>query len=731
MWRKLHSLPGLLAAVFLIVLAVTGAILSVSPALERSGAIVPAVGEVSVAQLAERVTAHYPGTEQIKRLPSGAVVVYYMNDGNPGADLVNPVTGQGIEPYQPSAFFRWVKDLHRAFLLEDGGRLLAGLAAFVMVLMCVSGAFMLARRAGGWRRLLRPFKGTGDTRIHSELARFAVIGLLLSALTGSYMSAVRFGILPDVVGSEPAFPAEVSGGTPAAIGSLDALINTDLSNLQELVFPYPDDPQDVFSLSTDQGAGFIDQSTGELLKYAATPANSQFYDLMMRLHTGEGFWWLGLILGAAALTVPVLSISGTRLWWQRRRAAGRALDNADSTTADTLILVGSESNTTWGFANELHAQLAAAGRRVLAVDMNQLAKEYPQASTLFVLTATYGDGGAPASADTFLEKLPHFRPPNGLKFAVLGFGDRQFAKFCQFAVDVDAALAARGLERLAAIGCVDRQSPEQFNQWGNLITDVIGVPLALIHNPTPAPRFELALVDRADFGVAIQAPTSILRFGPVAGNKVDALPDFDAGDLIGILPPGGKAPRYYSLASSNADGLLEICVRKQPDGLCSGFLHNLAPGDRIQGFIQHNPDFRPAVGSHPIILIGAGAGIGPLAGFIRKNNAKHPMYLYWGGRNPQSDFLYEPELGRYLEDRRLTGLNTAFSRTPENAYVQDKIIEDASNVRHMIETGAQILVCGGRDMAAGVKQVINEILIPLEMDVDTLKRDGRYLEDVY
>jgi sulfite reductase (NADPH) flavoprotein alpha-component len=185
------------------------------------------------------------------------------------------------------------------------------------------------------------------------------------------------------------------------------------------------------------------------------------------------------------------------------------------------------------------------------------------------------------------------------------------------------------------------------------------------------------------------------------------------------------------LASSNEDGLLEICVRKQPDGLCSRFLHNLTPGDRIQGFIQHNPDFRHAVGSHPIILVGAGAGIGPLAGFIRKNNAKHPMYLYWGGRNPHSDFLYEPELSRYLEDHRLTGLNTAFSRTPENAYVQDKITEDASNVRHMIETGAQILVCGGRDMAVGVKQVINEILIPLEMDVDTLKRDGRYLGDVY
>lgn len=740
MWRKLHSLPGLFAALFLTVLAITGAILSVSPALERSSAIVPATGEVDVAQLAERVVEQYPGTQQIERSPSGSVIVYYSRDGAQGADLVNPLTGQGIGQYAPSAFFRWVKDLHRAFLQDDGGRLLAGAMALLMVLMCVSGAFLLARRVGGWRYLLKPFKGGGNHRIHAELARFAVIGLLLSALTGTYMSAVRFGVLPEAAGSEPSFPAEVSGGEPAPIGSLEALRNTDLNNLRELVFPYPDDPQDFFSLSTRQGSGFIDQSTGRFLKYQATPTNSQIVDWIVRLHTGEGLWWLGLILGAAALTVPVLSVTGARIWWLRRRASGKALNNADDTTADTVILIGSENNTTWGFARELHEQLTEAGRRVRSVEMNQLAEEYPQASMLFVLTSTYGDGGPPASANMFMERLRRFRNTEGLTFAVLGFGDQQFAKFCQFAVDVDQALESQGLDRLEQVTLIDQQSTEQFNEWGNRIADLTGFPLALTHNPAPAARFDLELVDRADFGLEIQAPTSIFRFGPaskktrfrgVFGKRISPLPDFEAGDLIGIFPPGNKAPRYYSLASSSEDGSLEICVRKQPGGLCSGFLHDLKPGERIQGFIQRNPDFRPARGNTPIILIGAGAGIGPLAGFIRKNNSHNPMYLYWGGRNPQSDFLYQPELGRYLEDRRLTGLNTAFSRTQERAYVQDKIIEDAPDVRQMIEKGAQILVCGGRDMALGVKQVINDILRPLEMDVESLKREGRYLEDVY
>ena len=122
MLRQLHGLPGLLVALFLVTLAVTGAVLALAPAMDRATAVIPAVGEVSVAELAGRVLVHYPGTEQIVRGPSGGVVVYYSRDGQPGADIVNPLTGEGIAPYEPSVFFTWIRDLHRSFLLDDAGR---------------------------------------------------------------------------------------------------------------------------------------------------------------------------------------------------------------------------------------------------------------------------------------------------------------------------------------------------------------------------------------------------------------------------------------------------------------------------------------------------------------------------------------------------------------------------------------------------------------------------------
>jgi sulfite reductase (NADPH) flavoprotein alpha-component len=89
------------------------------------------------------------------------------------------------------------------------------------------------------------------------------------------------------------------------VGTLKALGNFDLGELRELVFPYPGDPQDVYSLSTAGGSGFVDQATGELLQFQPRSDSGVLQDWIVRLHTGEGLWWLGLIL-ALRTAVPAL-----------------------------------------------------------------------------------------------------------------------------------------------------------------------------------------------------------------------------------------------------------------------------------------------------------------------------------------------------------------------------------------------------------------------------------------
>jgi len=399
-----------------------------------------------------------------------------------------------------------------------------------------------------------------------------------------------------------------------------------------------------------------------------------------------------------------------------------------------VILVGSEGNTTWGFARTLHDALTQAGHRVHTAPMNALASAYPAARRLLILAATYGDGGPPASGNQFLARLRRFQFTAQQRFAVLGFGDRQFPHFCQFALDVEAALQAHGGTPLCALDMIDRQSPQEFARWGRNLGEAMGTPLQLEHNPARPHTRSLQLTERVEYGTDTDTPTTVFRFIAAPHGKRwfrRRLPYFEAGDLVGILPPGSHVPRFYSLASASKEGLLEICVRKHTDGLCSGYLHNLKPGDCIDAFIRPNPEFRPASGKAPVILIGAGTGIGPLAGFIKHNTPHHPMYLYWGGRNPQSDFLYQNELQDYLADQRLTRLSTAFSRTDDSAYVQDRINTDKDELRQLIRDGAQILVCGGREMANGVREVIDHIIAPLNVSVQTLKAEGRYREDVY
>ena len=172
-------------------------------------------------------------------------------------------------------------------------------------------------------------------------------------------------------------------------------------------------------------------------------------------------------------------------------------------------------------------------------------------------------------------------------------------------------------------------------------------------------------------------------------------------------------------------------MRKHPGGLCSGQLLALKPGQTIRAFVRHNPAFHAAAGRSPLILIGAGTGIGPLAGFIRGNSGKRPVHLVFGMRHPDSDFLYREDLAAWQADGRLAQLTTAISRGAKPRYVQDVLRAESAELIRLVHEGARIMVCGGRDMAAGVAEALTDILAPTGLTPLALKAEGRYAEDIY
>ena len=734
MIRALHRWPGLLALALVTVLSLSGAALSVFPAAERLTAPQAEAG-LTVATLAARVQTAYPGVEQIRRAPSGRITAYWFDQGTPGAAVIDPDTGQGVASADPNQVERWLTNLHRSLFLGDGGRMVMAAGAVAMLVLALSGAALVARRNGGWRLWFARTRGPLAGRLHVEIARIAVAGLMLSSATALWMTASTFDLLPD--GAAPPVPAEVSGTTGAALADLALLGETPVADLRELTFPYPGDTTDVFTLKTEAGTGTLDQGTGDLLAWGDLTAWEHVSETIYMLHTGQGAATLGLVLGMMAMGVPALGVTGALTWLAGRRGRPRIRANRPAGRAETILLVGSEGGSTWGFAATLHAALTEAGQSVHTAPMSAFAPDrYKAARRIILLAATYGDGAAPASARGFLDRLNALDRAPDAPLAVLGFGDRSFPAYCAYAREVADAARAKGWDALLPLDTVDRQSPQDFARWGRALGAALGIDLDLVHQPAHPAAGTLTLLSRRDYGAEVQAPTAILRFAlprPTLWQRLTGagFARFEAGDLVGILPAGSGVPRLYSLASGRRDGFLEIVVRRQPGGLCSGQLTALEPGDTVTAFLRCNPGFRTGRGRTPLILIGAGTGIGPLAGFVRGNSRRRPVHLFFGMRHKDSDFLYGEELPRWLAEGRLARLVTAVSRGARPHYVQDALRAEAAEVARLVRAGARVMVCGGRDMATGVADALDEILAPMGLGPATLKAEGRYVEDVY
>lgn len=730
MFRVLHRCAGLIGALLLIAVALTGAILAVFPAVEATSR----ANTLDAGHLISAISATVPGAEQITVDDNGRMVAVRFGANGFEQIRVDGTTGEAIGPVETNATELWFEDLHRSLFLGDTGHLIVIGATVAMIFLCVSGYALAARRMGGWSRLFARDRSGGAGGWHLKIARIAGIGIIISSVTGLWMAGATLGVIPETA-PNPAYPTEVSTGVAADPSTLPELTLIEGSTIRAITLPRADVPGTAFLVETDAGAGYIDPVTGDLLSWDNRDGWSRAMDVIHLLHTGQGLAWLGLILGLASLVVPALSGTGVLIW-----LAGRITGQpkfAPAGKAEVVILVGSEGGTTWRFANALGLALQSAGKTVHVGPMSGFAPQrYTQAAQIVAFAATYGEGDAPSGAAGFLDRLDAAKPLQA-PLSVLGFGDSSYPTYCAYADQVRDTAKARGWALGDAQGSVNRQSERDFTDWATHFGQSIGVDLsAVATHLADRPTSNLTLISSRMYGEDAQAPTAILRFALPKVSVMDRLlgrgfAGLRAGDLLNILPEGSTAPRAYSLASGTRDGFLEICVRKQPGGLCSTQLCTLTEGDTVTAYATRNASFHPERDKAPLLLVGAGAGIGALAGFARENKAKRPLHLYFGIRSDRDGYPYDREFAHWQTDGRMTARTLAVSRGTPARYVQDALEADADRVATLITGGARVIVCGGRDMADGVRKALNHILERHGLAVDLLKSEGRYVEDVF
>ena len=226
-----------------------------------------------------------------------------------------------------------------------------------------------------------------------------------------------------------------------------------------------------------------------------------------------------------------------------------------------------------------------------------------------------------------------------------------------------------------------------------------------------------------------------------------------AQGLVKALRP--LTPRMYSIASSQAAVDAEVHLTlahveyehegEARWGVASRFLSELDEGDKLPIFIEENPRFRlPADSSRDVVMIGPGTGIAPFRAFVQERSASEASgrnWLFFGNPHFASDFLYQTEWQRALQDGDLDRLDLAFSRDQaEKVYVQHKLLERASDLYEWIQGGAHVYVCGD---ATRMAKDVHQALLRIAQDegglddaqakqwLDDLAAQGRYARDVY
>lgn len=228
---------------------------------------------------------------------------------------------------------------------------------------------------------------------------------------------------------------------------------------------------------------------------------------------------------------------------------------------------------------------------------------------------------------------------------------------------------------------------------------------------------------------------------------------WSAAAFVKALRP--LTPRMYSIASSQAVvdeevhlTLANVAYEYEGEerwGVASNFLTRLSEGEKLPIFIEENQRFRlPADDSRDVIMIGPGTGIAPFRAFVQERSASAASgrnWLFFGNPHFSSDFLYQTEWQKALKDGDLDRLDLAFSRDQSHkVYVQDKLLEHASELYVWIQAGAHIYVCGDATrMAKDVHQALLRIAqqegaldeAQAKEWLDELAAQGRYARDVY
>ena len=684
----------------------------------QSYALTSSMEDIHISDFITSLKPHFVFVDKIEINRCGQLLITGEHKNNSfGTWDWNPDTSEAKDADQKRGrLVQWMTILHRSFFLGTIGRVWAAISAFLLLAFLFSGLLLW------WNTYGPKISRTGVFHVDFGLAVFLPLSLL--AGTGLAMSADHFGFLNPEEEKVEVFPLNET--VTRNCEAFDAFQSLLLSDLAALEYPFVVDEGEWFRIQFRDGSAVkLDALTGAKIESTEYAWGAKSLRWMDDVHTGERNIVWALLWLVSSLVTCAVSVTGVMIW-RRNKIARVSRVLLELRDPDVCLVVGSQGGTTWNFANAFADGLMAQGCKVEIQDFERF---HPKASirNVVFMVSTYGRGRAPDHLCDWrntVENWPAFS--NELKLAVVGFGDRKYPEFAEFGRSLMTALFENRVKPgEIPFYTVNAQNWEEFQTRVHMVCKSMRLPevqMQVVDEPVePSSEFELQLTARHVLG-----SLAWLIFEPLEVNGYKPT----SGDLLSVTPPGSKSERLYSLAVLN-NGTWGVSVRLIPDGICSGWLHSISLGSKIQVDVKPNPEFHlPMWQDQPMLLIANGSGIGPLLGMIEKLPDDQNAVLIWGLQTEDQASFARGIIDEAIERRALSRWYLACSR-PLNGpkrYVQDIITNDLDAGATWANSRSRLIICGSHEMEEGVEAALFSIDAAA---VSSIKLEGRWQADCY
>ncbi|TYO64002.1 PepSY domain-containing protein [Bradyrhizobium hipponense] len=367
---QVHSIAGLVLALLLAVIALTGAVMSFEDEIvdHLNADIMRVASRPAPMLMPDEVVARLKAAEigQVSAVtlssdPSAAVRLRFARDeqgARPSSLYVDPYDARVLGTPRGEEFFATVRKLHRWLLIpgdaKGWGRQITGVAALGLIVMLVSGLVLRwPRRASSAKMWLKPNLGLGGRGLHRSL--HVVIGTwvlpvyLVMTLTGLWYSFdwYKDGVVwllsrPQVAPAkmQPKIPTKA----PRAAGRAEPaqpigfdrawsnFLHDEGGRFSRALLTLPAGAGTVIrirswgkdsTLDTTRDEFRVDAVTGQLVsaeRYADKTFGEEIIANLLDIHRGAILGWPGkLAFMIAAALMPLFAVTGILLYLSRRR----------------------------------------------------------------------------------------------------------------------------------------------------------------------------------------------------------------------------------------------------------------------------------------------------------------------------------------------------------------------------------------------------------------------------